>query len=183
LDAGLDAAFRPVHIRNVGLPPSEPLDAFWQGIVSAAGVSDILTSVTSFVDDQLLRTYFNSHAFVIRPALGLMQRWYELFQQLVGDALFQAEACADELHRVFLFQALLSTLVATSIEPARIRILPPTYNYPYHLQDMIPADWRFSSLNETVCFTYEDCNIHPNLVTGIDLREPLRTWLETRVPE
>jgi hypothetical protein len=112
-----------------------------------------------------------------------MQRWYELFQQLVGDALFQAKACADELHQVFLFQALLSTLVATSIEPARIRILPPTYNYPYHLQDMIPADRRFSSLNETVCFTYEDCNIHPNLVTGIDLREPLRTWLETRVPE
>jgi hypothetical protein len=183
LDAGLDAAFRPVHIRNVGLPPSEPLDAFWQGIVTAVGVNDISTTITSFVDDQLLRTYFNSHAFAIHPTLGLMQRWYELFQQLVGDASFQAKACADELHQVFLFQVLLSTLVATTIDPVRIRILPPTYNYPYHLQDMIPTDRRLTALNETVCFAYEDCSIHPNQISGIDLHEPLRSWLATRVPE
>ena len=176
-----DAAFRPVHIRNVGLPPSEPLDAFWQGIYAAVGVDDISVTVTSFVDGQLLRAYFNSHAFTINPALGLMCRWYSLFQQLVSNAQFQSAACADERHQVFLFQALLSTLVASALKPARVRILPPIYNYPYNLQDRVPTGWRLAALNEAVCFTYEERSIHPNAVTGIEVREPLRAWLEARL--
>jgi len=35
LGADFDAALRPVHVRNVGLPPSEPLDAFWKGIYAS----------------------------------------------------------------------------------------------------------------------------------------------------
>jgi hypothetical protein len=183
LEPDSDAAFRPVHIRNVGLLPSEPLDAFWQGIYAAVGVNDISTTITSFVDGQLLRAYFNSHAFGINPALGLMRRWYSIFQQLVSDAPFQSAACADERHQIFLFQALLSTLVASSLKPARVRILPPTYNYPYNLQDRVPAGRRLAALNEAVCFTYEERSLHPNAVTGIEMREPLLAWLEARVPE
>ena len=177
LGVDCDAAFRPVHIRNVGLPPCEPLNAFWHGIYAAVGMDDIQTTVTSFVDGQLLRSYFNSHAFSINPALGLMQRWDELFQKLVGDRSFQSSACSDEPHQTFLFQALLSTLVATSVDPARLRILPPYYNYPYNLQDRIPSDRRLAVLNDTVCFTYEDRPIHPAAVTGIEVYEPLRAWL------
>ena len=180
LGTEIDAAFRPVHIRNIGLPPSEPLDTFWQGICAALGVDDIHSTVTSFVDGQLLRSYFNSHAFAINPTLGLMHRWYEFFLQLLGDASFQSKACTDERHQIFLFQALLSTLVTTTIEPSRVRILPPTYNYPLHLQDRIPDDRRLQSLNDTVCFTYEDHCIHPDVVTGIMIREPLRAWLAAR---
>jgi hypothetical protein len=175
-----DAAFRPVHIRNVGLPPAEPLDAFWKGIYTAADVNDIPT--TSFVDGQLLRSYFNSHSFSVNPALGLMQRWNNLFQLLVADPSFQSSACGDETHQVFLFQALLSTLIASSIEPGRLRTLPPTYNYPYHLQEQIPAGKRLATLNETVCFTYEDFSIHPGALTGIQVVEPLRSWLEAQIP-
>jgi len=181
LSADCDAAFRPVHIRNVGLSPSEPLDAFWSGIYSALGVDDVRTTVTSFVDGQLLRTYFNSHAFAINPALGLMRGWYEHFQLLVSNKSFQSVACTDESHQIFLFQALLSALVATSIDPARICFLPPTYNYPYHLQNQIPENQRAATLNELVCFTYEERDIHPTALTGIQVHEPLRSWLEARV--
>jgi hypothetical protein len=183
LGADCDAAFRPVHIRNVGLPPSEPLDTFWKGIYTALGVDDILTTVTSFVDGQLLRTYFNSHAFAVNPALGLMQGWYEHFRLLVTNKSFQSAACADERHQFFLFQALLSALVATSIEPARLRILPHIYNYPYNLHDRVPAEKRPSALNETVSFTYEERDIRPDAVTGIEVREPLRAWLESHLPK
>ena len=177
------AAFRPVHIRNVGLPPSEALDAFWRGIYETVDLEDMQTSVTSFVDNQLLRTYYNSHTFSVNPALGLMQRWFSLFTQLAGDTHFQSTACADERHQTFLFQALLSTLVASSVAPARVRILPPTYNYPYHLQERIPEDRRFKGLNESVCFTYEDCSIHPEVVTGLEIDEPLRSWLSEHAPK
>lgn len=181
LDADADVAFRPVHIRNVGLPPSEPLDAFWKGIYAALGVDDISTTVTSFVDSQLLRTYFNSHAFAVNPALGLMRRWYELFQKLTGDEHFQITACADDSHQIFLFQALLSTLVATSVKPGRVRILPHTYNYPYNLHEHIPAEKRPAALNDVISFTYEERDIRPEAMTGIQVCEPLRSWLEARV--
>jgi hypothetical protein len=182
LDADCDAAFRPVHIRNVGIPPFEPLDAFWRGIYTAVGVDDISSSVTSFVDGQILRTYFNSHAFSVQPALGLMQNWLEIFQRLVGDLSFQRTACADESHQVFLFQALLSALVAKSVDPERLRILPPNYNYPYHLQEQIPTNKRLGSLNDAVCITYEDLPVHPETITGIEIHQPLKNWLTVNAP-
>jgi hypothetical protein len=178
LGPSFDAAFRPVHIRNVGLPPGEPLDAFWQGIYAALGVKDIATTITSFVDGQRLRAYFNSHSFAINPALGLMKRWYALFQQLVGDETFQAAACADEVHQIFLFQALLSALVASALDPARLRILPPTYNYPYNLQGRVPADRRAATLDDLVCFTYEERTIHSEAIQDIQVGDRLRAWLK-----
>lgn len=181
LSADHDAAFRPVHIQNVGLQPTKPLDDFWSGIYHAVGVEDVSSTVMSFVDGQLLRAYFNSHSFSINPGLGLMNRWREVFQGLVNNAAFQSAACRDEIHQVFLFQAILSALVATTLDPARVRILPPTYNYPFNLQNRIPPERKLSALNNAVSFTYEESNIHPGAVTGIEIYEPLRSWLEARV--
>ena len=181
LSANCDAAFRPVHIRNVGLTPFEHLDAFWNGIYTALGVKDIHTTVNSFVDDQTLRTYFNSHAFAVNPRLGLMQGWCAHFQLLISNKTFQSTACSDEIHQIFLFQAILSTLIASSIAPDRICLLPPTYNYPYHLQKKIPDSSRAKTLNELVCFTYEDEDIQPSNLIGIEIHDPLRYWLENRI--
>jgi len=181
LGAEFDAALRPVHLRNVGLPPSEPLDLFWSGIYAAIGVEDVHSTVVSFVDRQRLRAYFNSHGLAVRPALGLFQRWYELFERLVCDDTFQAAACSDERHRIFLFQALFSALVASSLDAQRIRILPATYNYPYNLHDQVPEDRRVTALNDLVCFTFEGRAVHPKAVTDVEIREPLQSWLEARV--
>lgn len=181
LGSAFDAALRPVHIRNVGLPLAEPLDAFWGGIYAALGVTEVPLTVTSFIDRQELRAYFNSHAMAIRPALGLFSRWQELFEKLVADRSFQSTACGDELHRIFLFQALFSVLVATSLPPQRIRILPESYNYPYHLHDRIPAGQRAGALNDLVLVCNEDRLPHPDRVTDIEIREPLRSWLAQRI--
>lgn len=180
LEEAYDAAFRPVHIRNVGLPVDMPLDTFWQGIYQTVGVPDIAFTVESFVDQKKLRAYFNSHAFAVNPSLGVMQRWLEGFQTLVCDQEFQASACQDEAHQIFLFQALLSVFLVTSIDPQRIRILPTTYNYPYNLQQSLPPERRAKSLNELVSCTYEDRLIDPAVVEDIEIEEPLRTWLLSR---
>lgn len=181
LGPNYDAAFRPVHHRNVGLPPQVPLDAFWRGICAAVGLEDIPGTVTSFADGQHLRSYFNTHAFSINPRLGLMQRWYELYTNLAGDGVFQQAACADDLHQVFLFQAVLSTLVSSAIDPRRLLILPPAYNYPYHLQSQIPPARRIQRINDAVCLVHEQADLHPESLIGIDIVEPLRTWLDTNI--
>jgi hypothetical protein len=177
LGADFDAAFRPVHIQNVGLRVDEPLNAFWGGIYTAVGLTDLSTTVQSFVDRQTLRAYYNSHAFAVNPALGLMHRWLEHFQALVCDAVYQQTACQDEPHQIFLFQALLSALLTKEIEPSRLRILPPEYNYPFNLQGRVPEGHRARALNDTVTFTYEQRSLNPAEITDIAVEEPLASWL------
>jgi hypothetical protein len=172
-----DAAFRPVHIRNVGLPTGAAPDPFWSGIDAALGVERVDFTVESFIDGQHLRAYFNTHAFAINPELGLLRRWQEVFLRLVSDRAFQESGCTDRRHPVFLFQALLSTLAAVSIPPERLRLLPPTYNYPYNLHARTPAEHRPAALNELVTLTYEDRSIDPDEMTDIQVYEPLRSWL------
>ncbi len=172
-----DTAFRPVHIRNVGSLASEPLDDFWCGVYTSIGVDDVALTVESFVDAQRLRAYFNTHAFAINPRLGLLTRWRDSFAALACDADFQTRACHDTRHQIFLHQAILSALVAATIEPARIRILPPTYNYPYNLHARVPSGRRAASLSDLVCLTHEDRSLHPNTMTDIQVDAPLRAWL------
>lgn len=183
LEDAFDAAVRPVHHRNVGLSPDEELNDFWRGIYTAIGIRDVSLFVDSFIDHQCLRAYFNSHGFSLRPSLGLCRRWYEQFDQFIRDNQFQQTACLEKRHRIFLFQALLSTLIASSVDERRVRILPPTYNYPYNLHNRIEGSQRAVTLNELVSLTYEGRPIHPNAVTDIEIHEPLRAWLAARTTD
>jgi hypothetical protein len=124
-----DAAFRPVHGRNVGLPVCEPLNDFWQAIYERIKLPESTLSVESYVDCQQLRAYFNSHIFSWNPRIGLGQCWFEVFSALVGDQSFQAKACQEIQYQVFLHQAILSALVEKLVSPDRLCILPPDYRH------------------------------------------------------
>lgn len=178
LGEGFDAALRPVHLRNVGLPADAPRpDAFWQRVYAELGVADLDARVESFVDAVPLRAYFNSHGFALRPACGLARQWRGHFERLARDRAFLATACADAPHRTFLFQAVLSALVAVRVAPARLRLLPPTCNYPWHLHARVPPDRRAAVLDHLVSVALEDERVDPAAMTGIEVREPLRRWL------
>jgi len=178
-DLGLsfDVAVRPVHIKNVGLAPTEPLDLFWKTIYTAVGVADVQSTVESFVDRQRLRSYFNSHAFALNPSRGLCRDWLDQFQALVCDQKFQATACQDQRHRIFLFQAILSALIVTRLDAQRIHILPPTYNYPYHLHSSVPEEHRAKSLDDLVCLTHETRTLDLDMMNDVEMSASLRAWL------
>jgi hypothetical protein len=177
LGQSFDAAVRPVHIRNVGLPHAVPLDGFWKKIAMNAGVHDIEGTVETFIDGQRIRSYFNSHAFATNPSKGLLRRWFECFEALVCDEEFQEDIRQNQVHQIFLHQAIWSVLLATSLDPRRIRLLLPDYNYPYNLHKSVPTDRRAKTLNDLVCIAYEDRSLDPSLVDDIDIHEPLRSWL------
>lgn len=177
LDDNFDAAVRPVHHRNIGALASGPLDPFWMGILDELGHPELDFIIESFIDSEPLHAYFNSHGFAVNPRLGILQRWQYHFERLITNQDYQDTACPDERHRIFLFQALLSTLLASSVNQDRIRILPPVYNYPYNLYGQIKKPAKVSALNELVCFTYEDRTIQPAAVNDIGIHEPLLSWL------
>jgi len=174
LNTAYDAAFRTVHIRNIGSPAQEPLDSFWEAVYQTVGLDKAPFAVESFVDEQVIRPYFNSHCFAIDPSLGLCHLWLERFKEMVSDQAFQSGPCADELHQVFLHQAILSTLVAKHLPKEQIRFLPLEYSYPLHFHHQVPAQSRPLLLNDLVCAVYEGY-----LEGGeIAVQEPLRSWLD-----
>jgi hypothetical protein len=176
--AAAEAAFRPVHHRNVGSLAAERLDDFWQRVYRALEIDEMPYTVESFADGQTLRPYFNTHCFALNPALGLGRAWWACFRSLVADEEFQAGPCRDELHRIFLHQAILSTLVAKLLDWERVRLLPPEYNYPLNLLRDIPSDRRAVTLNSLVNAVYEG-----TFPWGeIDIQEPLHSWLAERLP-
>lgn len=172
-----DAAVRPVHIRNVGLLATDPVDGFWKRVYDAVGIDEPQITVESFVEGASIRAYFNTHAVAVNPSRGLLRRWLDLFEQLAGDRGFQAGACSDGLHRVFLHQAALSAVVAASLEPGRIRTLPPEYSYPYNLQSAVPPGRRAAALNDLTSVVYEKRPLDPDVMDDIEIHEPLRSWL------
>jgi hypothetical protein len=176
--APADAALRPVHHRNVGSLAQEPLDAFWQGVYRALDVDDIPYTVESFVDGETLRPYFNTHCFALDPALGLGRAWWVHFREMIADRAFQEGPCSDTLHQIFLHQAIFSTLVPKRLAWERVRLLPSEYNYPLNLLADMPPDLRASTLNSLVNPVYEDAFPW----SGIEIEEPLRTWLMERLP-
>lgn len=174
------AAFRPVHIRNVGLQAGKRPDEYWKRIFEVSGEPDF--DVKAFVDGQSVRAYFNTHAFSVDPGLGLMARWARDFEALAGDGEFLSGPCSDSLRRVFLHQAVLSAIVGSELGKGGIRILPPTYNYPYNLQGSVPEARRAKRLNGLVTVTCEGRDLDPADMDDIDVREPLRSWLASHTP-
>ena len=173
-----DAAFRPVHHQNIGSPASEPLDDYWGWIYQALQAGEMPYTVESFADGRMLRPYFNTHCFAFRPATGLGQAWWEHFKALASDEAFQAGPCHDELHKIFLHQAILSTLAARLLPWPRVRLLPPEYNYPLNLLADLPPDRRATTLNGLVNAVYEDAFPWKQ----IEIQEPLRSWLRAHMP-
>jgi hypothetical protein len=135
-------------------------------------------TVESFADGQVLRPYFNTHCFALNPAAGLGQAWWAHFKALARDEAFQAGPCRDEVHQVFLHQAILSTLVPKLLDWERVRLLPPEYNYPLNLLDEMPPERRATTLNSLVNAVYEEAFPW----TKIEIQEPLRSWLAEHMP-
>jgi len=173
-----DAAFRPVHHRNVGSLADGPLDDYWKEIYRAMDIQDMPHIVESFADQQRIRPYFNTHCFAFNPAAGLGRSWWAHFKTIVTNEAFQTGPCRDELHRIFLHQAILSTLVASRLDWERVRLLPPEYNYPLNLLEEMPPDRKAPVLNNLVNAVYEETFPWDKIA----IQEPLRSWLMARLP-
>jgi len=174
------AAFRTVHISNIGSRVSEPVDGFWKEIYARAGVGDPGFTVESIVDEVTLRPYFNTHLFSVGSSVGLSRRWLEVFSEAVRDDAFQSGACSDERHRIFLHSALLSALAVGMMPRERIRMLPLEYSYPLEFHARLPEHKRVADLGDLVCPVYEGAYSHPATLGGIGVRNPLGAWLAER---
>jgi glyoxylase-like metal-dependent hydrolase (beta-lactamase superfamily II) len=176
------AAFRPVHIENVGLTTDAEVDPFWAAVYKEAGISaGRAFPVESFADRQKIRAYFNTAFFAVRPQRGIFRAWRRSFEKLLLDREFQAGPCHDELHQIFLHQAVLSALVVARLRPREIRLLPPTYSYPVHLQATVLPERRAKTLNSLVEVVNEGTLRDGAWMGSLPVEESLKSWLAERI--
>ena len=177
LGVAADAAFRPVHHRNVGSPAREPPDAFWQGIYAALGVGDALHGrvVCRRTDAPAL---LNTHCFAFNPATGLGRAWWRALHSAGSRTKFSrpgraATSCTGPFSPGGPQHA-----TARTLGWEWIRLLRPEYNYPLNLLNEMPVNRRPPASTAWSTPVYEDAFPWDEIEVG----EPLRSWLRQRLP-
>lgn len=172
------AAFRPVHIQNIGLSSQSPLDYFWQAIYDQCNTPRQTESVESYVDENSILPYFNTHCFSINPKLGVLRRTAQNLKDLTQNSQFVETCLSDHIHKIFLFQAVLSATVLSCCSLSKIQILTPDYSYPFHFQEKITLQKRITDLSKITTLVYEDFGNLEKLFQQLKSSEEIRSWYE-----
>ncbi len=115
-------------------------------------------------------------AFTVRTVVDSLQRGFNLFES-ASHALQEGSLAVTG--KVFLHQAVLSALLASQIPVERLRILPPSYIYPYNLHADVPPERKAQSLEELVCIYHEGRSLDPEKMLDIEASDSLKAWLSS----
>ena len=173
----ISLGYRPVDHTLIGSLYHEPLDAFWNNIYQACGVSqEFLFPMPTMADLNIIRPYFNAGFLVIRPEAALLHKSMENFKMHYRKKIFQDFFYQDERYKIFFHQAILSGTILSSLAPEEMVMLKNTINYPLHMHFEIPQDRRINTMNDLTsgryCMSY-----NPNWLGSIPVEEPLKSWL------
>ncbi len=145
LDAGVDVALRPVDVKNVGTDgESDENQSYWAQLAAEFQIASFCR-VTTTVDRQQILGYWNSGLVSVRRSAGIFTAWKENFEMALSRGMLPPKP-------YFLDQCVLAaTIHALGVAVAE---LPPSYNYPLHLQDRIPGPARITSFRHMTSAHY-----------------------------
>ena len=78
-------------------------------------------------------------------------------------------------------QAVLAGVVLSSFSAAQLHELPESYNYPLHLHEEYPPEFRPTKLNELVTCRYETLDELKKTLALIAVDEPIKAWILSRI--
>jgi glyoxylase-like metal-dependent hydrolase (beta-lactamase superfamily II) len=191
LKKGFAAAVAPVTLINTGQAENEPVDAYWGPIYKRCGLElKKIFPVETFVDCKKVRAWLNCGMFSVRPERGLFREWAKILDEFVNDREYQRTAITDGIHRTFLHQAVISTLIVSRLERREIHMLSRGYNYPLFCHDLdfttltggvykVPPHKKANKLNDLTSVFIESLFAeHADWIKFIPpADEPLKTWL------
>jgi hypothetical protein len=165
LPPGYDVGIRPEHHKMIGSAgPTDPNEAYWLRLYEIAGVTQSDRFVTTTVDQQKIRAFWNSGLVAVRPEAGIFTAWKRTIEQLleVGTTITKENWYYEQ-------SALSATICASSAE---VWQFSPGYNYPVHSHNVMPNAERLGSFEEMVC-------IHDHLFRPRKEKYRERTWVKT----
>lgn len=174
---GWVAAARPVDRRIAGSRGKGKNEPFWRKMYAELGVSE-RPFVTTAVGEMPIRAYWNSGLLAARRSAGLFGAWERALARL-----FDAEIVQKRWPQ---FMDQLSWAGVTADVHDRIRILPPTYNYPLRHRQALPPDARDLDLERLVHLHYRLWFHLPGALAEVappfNPESERYRWLEERLP-
>ena len=196
LKDGISAAVAPVAFINTGQAEDEPVNAYWAAIYKRCGLDPKkLFAVETKVDCKKVRAWLNCGMFAVRADRGLCREWAEVLDEFLHDKEYQRTAITDAVHRTFLHQAVISTLIVSRLDRPEIHMLSPGYNYPLYCHDLdfevasgtykMPAHKKAQKLNDLTSVFIESLFIeHPDWMKYVPpVDGPLKKWLTEEVTQ
>jgi hypothetical protein len=181
LPPGVDAAALPVCNRRLASTgPGDPNEPYWQGFYTTCGVTTD-ARITTVIDGERIRPYFNSGLVAVRRRIGLFERWRADFEALMGAGRIPEStgvAGMDEF----------SLAVGLTRAIDRVRILDLRYNYPlqWHERRLLRSPWREAQLEDLVHAHYRFYFTLPDylgiLEPPLDPRGEVVRWLREYLP-
>jgi hypothetical protein len=172
----------PVHHTLIGSRFDQPLDAYWSQVYKHCQVNpEKAFPVTTIVDNQVLRPYYNAGLLVVRPEDVLLRAWQGAFFRYYIDPVYEPFYRQSELYRTFIHQSILAGIIINRLDQPEILELPFTYNYPLHLQQSFPVERRARVINTLASCRYENIFNQPDWKDQVPVEEPLTSWLHAKI--
>lgn len=160
-----DVGIRPEHHKMIGSSGvSDPNEEYWMRLYKIAGVKDLSRFMTTTVDQQYIRSFWNSGLVAVRRKLGIFSAWKQNIEQLleVGTSITKENWYYE--------QSALSATICAATE--NVFQFSPGYNYPIHSHNNMPEKERLRRFEDMVC-------IHDHLFRPRREKYRERTWVKT----
>lgn len=173
--------FRPVNVRNIGLPKSEALDPFWSRAYALAGLDEARAGETrAYLGDEVLRFYMAAGLVAARPERGVLRKWAELCRLYAADGEIAGLCEKDWGHRLFMHQAALSLAAALLVPEAERLEYGDRVMYPLNLMSQDTEGRKPAGIDEVLTLRY-DASLEGSEWRRLPMSEALRSWLEARL--
>jgi hypothetical protein len=181
LPQGKQLGYRPVHHSNIGSEIMHPPDAFWSLVLSHCKVPEKrIFPMETCTRDKVVRPYINAGMLVTRPENGFMNAWMQSFQNAYRHEDF-VPLLADKRNAIFLHQAVLSGVMMHQYSLDELYELPETINYPLHLHDEYPNEYKPKTLKELITCRFESIQELRQGLEKIRVEPPIKAWLDNRL--
>lgn len=181
LKDNFDVSFRQVMLLNsVGLPPGQTIDGYWNRIFSDQGViRESVPTLNAYIDEKEILFYINCEAILVRPEMKIFRMWKEAFVKLLDDKEFIRQFCSDQLHEIFLHQAVLSATILSEIKQNRIQWMSDKLIYSLLLHDRTPERKKIGKASDVPLISY-DIQLCGSLeiANRIPMDEPWYSWVK-----
>ena len=156
LRPGISLGCRPVMMKLIGSDYSRSPDGFWNRIYCLSSVGpDRVFPVTTAVDRQQIRAYFNAGLLVVWPERGILRRWTEFYRRLYADPFLQEECGREVRKRIFLHQASLAAAVLATLTKEEAADLGDRYNFPVFMPEGYSAAGILETPNQAVTIRHD----------------------------
>lgn len=156
LSDGVCFGWRPVMLKHFGSDYNKPPDSFWARLYEKLSVkSESIFPITTPVDNQQIRAYFNAGILIVRPERGILRKWPVFYEKLYSDPFYQEECKKDIKKNIFLHQTALAGAVLNMLSREEMICFDDNYNYPFFFFDKYPAEKQLRSLDDAVTIRHD----------------------------